>query len=197
MRNKFFSIIFAVVILSASVFAGTPQTQQGAKALYFGFNGLSELSVNNTYIGGQYLFADNLAVFGDLSLGFKTTKENKGAEDITDNNIGFNLGISYYLFQKGTVAMYLSPQFGFSSGNYEDENTKIKTTNNKFDVGVSFGVEWWAFDNISFAVSTLVGFKSTKTTVKNDNNNLETESTSTKIGMLGSSAGTIYILYYF
>lgn len=195
MKIKFFSLIFGVIMLTATVFAGTPQTQQGAKSLFFGFNGLSNLSVDNTYLGCQYLFADKMGVWADLSLGFKTEKPTETAKDVKDNAIGFDIGFMYYAFQKGPIAVYLSPQFGISNATAEDENSQYKKTTNYFHAGVSIGTEWWAFENISFGVSTYLGFESNKVTTEVSNS--ESESTSSNIGILGSSSGNIWISFYF
>lgn len=195
MKMKLVNLLLVLVILSTTAFAGTPLTKQGSKSLFFNFNGLSNLSVDNTSLGGQYIFADNMAIWADISLGFKTSKASETAKDVKDNAIGFDIGFLYYVFEKGPVAMYISPQFGFSTAKNEDDNTKITNTSNYFDAGVSFGVEWWAFDNVSFGASTFLGFEST--TDKTENGDVETEATSSNIGILGSSTGTIFIAFHF
>lgn len=195
MKFKLISLIIGVLMLNLTSFAGTPQTQQGSKAMFFGFNGLSELSVNNSYLGGQYLFADRMGIWAKIGFGFQTSKENETAKDVKNNTVAFDIGLMYYAFQKGPVAMFLSPGFGYSTETAEDENTKYKKTSNIFDGGVEIGVEWWAFENVSFGACTYLCFESTQTTT--ETNGVETEATETNFGILGSKTGSLWVTFYF
>lgn len=194
MKN-YFTLVLAIVVLIATnaLFAAEPQTKEGSKSLYFGLNGLDDLGVNNSVLGGQYLFQDNMG--GWFEIGFNTTnhKPSENATEVKYNSIGIDVGFIYYAFQKGPVAMYLSPQLGYSTGTDEQANSEI--TSKAFYGGVSLGAEWWAFENVSFSASVLIGYSNLKVT--REINNVSTEETTNNFGILGSTNSKFLINFYF
>ena len=198
--SKFFAIAFAAIIMTAAASAGEPQTMEGSKCLFFGFSGLSTLSVDNSTIGVQYLFADRQGIWADLSFGFGTSKPSENADETKTTAIGFDIGYIWYIFQKGPVACYLSPQFGImtDSKKYKVSSNDVTESNMSFAVGVSLGAEWWFADNVSLATSAFLGFTSTTNTVEVGSN--KTEGTNTQIGISsgeGTGGATLTLSFYF
>ena len=168
-----FSIVF---FLTQSLFsAEVPQVQQGAKSVFWGFNGLSDLSVQNSVIGGQYNIADRIGIFATLGLdmfGNSETPDGGKEKDLTStSNIQFSVGAKLYLFKNDPVSFFVAPTIGISSNSFE--NVAIETNNNisesTFEVGIGVGAEWWFTTNVSFSASTSLGLKSySKTTEVGD-----------------------------
>ena len=77
MKKKFIILIvlLSMVILTLPLTAGKPQTAAGSKSVFFGFNGLSNLSVEDSWIGFQYLFADKMGLWGSISLTMLTDRK--------------------------------------------------------------------------------------------------------------------------
>lgn len=200
MKINFLSIFALIFVLTFSSYSAEPLTGKGNKCLLFGFNGLSDLSVNNSHLAVQYQFADKMGIWADVNFNSGKIKPTEQGEEYSTNQYGFTIGYIYYAFQKGSVAMYLSPQIGYSGSSTEtaaDRTDKITTDVSDITAAVSVGVEWWAFENISFGVSTHFGFESSKTTNKSKISPQETEATNSFFGIISKDAGKISIAFYF
>mgnify|MGYP000935039327 CR=1 FL=1 len=189
--------IIAFLAIVGTLTAAEPQTKAGSKSIFWGLNGLSDLSVNNSFLGIQYLFADKMGVWGQLNLSMISEKPNSDADGVSTNNIGLSAGFIYYVFQKGPVGLYLSPQVGFYSNSEEDKDasTTHKDSESILYLGVSIGAEWWFTDNVSLIATSLIGFGSTTTTVERGSS--KTESTSTVIGIIPQASAKFEICFYF
>jgi len=186
-------LVFLFNIGTMNIFAAEPQTQKGSKALFFVLNGLSDLSVNNSSIGFQYLFQDKLGFLVELGFNSKNFKPYENAEEEKYNTYGVAAGLIYYAYQKGPVAFYLSPELGFSYGSQEKNNTKVTYTS--FYGGISVAAEWWAFENVSFGATSFIGFQTEKE--KNEAGSVSTEATTNSFGILGSQSANLFINFYF
>ncbi|MDT3738368.1 MAG: outer membrane beta-barrel protein [Candidatus Kapabacteria bacterium] len=184
---------FAVVFSASNVYGAEPQTQKGAKSLFFGLGGLNELSFDNTTVGAQYNISDNMGIWCDLGFQSNTSKANENATEVKGSMVEFNVGVLFYVFQKGPVAAYFSPQIGIGTGGSETGN--VKHSKSEFTGGVSIGAEWWAFDGVSLTASTLIGF--TSTTITDENGSNKTEATSSQIGFLGAANSKFLVSFYF
>lgn len=195
--KKLLALLFAFVVFFATtnLFAAEPQTKQDSKALFFGLNGLSNLGVDDGYLGLQYLFQDNMGVWGSLGFNTKTYKPYENADEDSYTNLEFGVGLIYYAFQKGPVAAWVSPELGIGIGSADTKSTKI--TDNSFWAGVSLGAEWWAFDGVSLSASVFLGYENlTTTTEAKSVPNSEIKSKENKFGILPGQ-GKFQILFYF
>lgn len=195
---KKLSLFICLITLSLTSFAAEPQTQQGSKGLFFGFNGLSELSVNNTRLGGFYYLGSDMFLWADVGFNIINQKPYKTGDEYASNNIGFEVGLDYLVFKKGSVGLFIGPDIGFTTSSSESEGTRsaTKTTkSNSFYAGIGIGAEWWFTDNISIHPYTFIGFESIKTT--DEDGSTKIESTSSYFGIQGSQAANLYIMFYF
>ncbi len=194
--KKYFTLVlvFVVFFATSTLFAAEPQTKAGSKSLYFGLNGLSNLGVDNSVLGGQYLFQDDMGIWLELGFNSSNYKPDEKATEQKLSSFGLDVGFIYYAFQKGPVAMYFSPQLGFSSGTNEN-GANNKVTTSSFTGGVSLGAEWWAFENVSLSASVLIGYSNS--TVKTEISSGSTEETTNNFGILGSSNSRFLLSFYF
>ena len=194
--SKVFIVTFTV-LFAVSLYAAEPQTKAGSKSMYWGLNGLSELSFDNSSLGIQYLFADKMGIWVDLDLSMISDKATSDADGISTSNFGLSAGFIYYLFQKGPVALYGSPQVGFSTSSVENKDaaTTHIDSKTKLHLGVSVGVEWWFTDNVSLTVTTLLGFVSE--TNKVERGSSTSEATTSTIGIMPNGSGKFLISFYF
>lgn len=198
--KKLLSVFMLTAVLglfSVNTFAAEPPLHAGSKSLFFTFNGLSELSIDDYSIGGQYLFANRMGVWGDIGFGFKSVKPNKDAEESTGSRIGLNAGFIMYPFQKGPVACYVSPQLGIYMTGAETPqgSSKIKDNTTELFIGVSIGGEWWFAENISLSCSGYLGFTSMNVTREEGASKME--ASSSEFGILGSPHGGKFILSFY
>lgn len=195
MRTKLFGLVVGLIMLTVGAFSAVPQTQQGSKCMYYGFSGLSNLSVDDSYLGGTYFFADRLGVWAEIGFNFQTDKPVKTGDEFKTSKLGFDIGLTYYLFQKGPIGIAIGPEFGFFSTSKDTINTDTKIKTSEFFAGIGIAAEWWVCDNISLSVTSFIGFDSYKTTKEYKSES--TEATDSKIGILGSQNGKVYINFYF
>lgn len=188
--------VLAVLILSSLATAGTPQTQKGAASLYFPFNGLSTLTYDNTYFGGQYFVINKVAL--GVGFGFKSERDRADKDDDPeiDRTIEIDGGIYYYPIQKGSVALYVAPVAGLElSSSYLK---KVRDCNYQtLWGGLSIGAEWWVFDQVSLSASMWFGLEYYWGTEKNLVLDTKDEPRNLKLGIIGNSADCVYISYYF
>ena len=200
MKKKFIILIvlLSMVILTLPLTAGKPQTAAGSKSVFFGFNGLSNLSVEDSWIGFQYLFADKMGLWGSISLTMLTEKPSQATNDNIKNDFEFDVGFIYYLFEKGPVACWVSPSIGlgFGSTEFEEEDMPLtKISSNLFYAGVSIGAEWFFTDNVSISADTFLGFQQTGRTTEIQN--FKTEYSKTEFGFITGAGASLVLLFYF
>jgi hypothetical protein len=159
-----FSIVF---FLTQSLYsAEVPQVQEGAKSVFWGFNGLADLSVNNSVIGGQYNIADRIGIFATLGLDMfsnNRTPNGEKKEDLTSSSdFNFSIGAKLYLFKNDPVSFFVAPTISIMSYSFENVASPTKHIDSKseFGVGIGVGAEWWFTTNVSFSASTTLGLVS-------------------------------------
>ena len=189
-------VVFCVVvilILASLATAGTPTTQKGSAAMWFNFNGLSDMSYQNSAIGLNYLFKDKTGA--GIALNFSHDSEDDGIEEKEKTTtLGMDLYLIHYTFQKGPVALYLAPGVGFNFTTYKDKDFgDIHTNSTYMWLGGSVGVEWWIFDQVSLSASNWVGLE---IDLLNDKEN-DDKMTDVYLGILGSSTANIVLAFYF
>ncbi len=186
-------ICLAVIFSAANLNGAEPQTKQGSKSLYFGLGGFNDFGFDNTSLGGQYNFQDNMAVWCELGFQSNSDKANETAQEVKNDMFLFSAGFLYYAFQKGPIAVYFSPQFGVGFGS--SENGPAKESTNEFSGGISVGAEWWAFDGVSLTATTFIGYSTTKTT--SEDGNSKEEGTSNQLGIIGAANSKFLVSFYF
>ena len=163
--------IFTVTMLLLTISFGvraqddyTIRSKQGASALLFTLNGLSDLGAGN-YMGGAGIstfMSDNLAL--RLGLGFGTntlTKNNPADEETTTTSFSFSPGARYNLFNNTNVALYAGGQAMIGIGQVKntaagaDVSTVSTTT---LGAGLFAGAEWFAWKNLSLSLEYGLGF---------------------------------------
>jgi len=211
-------LVLCVAVQLSMAEDSKPMTKVGDKALLFTLGGLGNLSAGN-YQGGlgfQYYFANKLAL--RAALGFTmsdvTVKDNvvppaTPGPDQKTSTMGFPIavGIRYNLAQSNAVVAYTGGQVSFSTTsttvdnpNHSTTTTKNKTTSTVFGVGVFFGVEWFAWNNISIGGEYQLGFSSTsgKTEVTTNGTTSSFDAPSTTNFNLGSvNAANLTVSVYF
>jgi len=191
---KFYIMITLLALtVSSKAFGSEPKTKDGSKSIYFSLKGLDEIGFDNSTFGAQYIFKDYWGIWGEIGLNSETSKANESAQEQTMSKYNIAAGILNYAFQNGSVAAYYSPQFGIALGGNEAGSTKVSSTD--ITIGVSIGVEWWMFDNVSLAASTLFGYVSS--VEKTEQGSIISEATRSKFGILGNSNSKFLISFYF
>lgn len=187
--------VFVVLFATMNLSAAEPQTKEGSMNLFFGLNGLSDLGVDNSYLGFQYLFQDNMGGWASIGFNSKNYKPSENAEEEKYTKIFFDIGFIYYAFQKGPVAMWISPEVGLGIGT--DDISSSKITDKSFWGGVDLGVEWWAFENISLSASVFIGYENQTVKTEYKNSPLpEVEETTNTFGIIGDE-GKFTVSFYF
>lgn len=199
--KRFFGIIATISILMLSTnasYSAEPQVQAGSKSIFWNFHGLSDLGVENSSVGMQYLFADRIGAWGEIKLGtfnYKADADDDDGEATTDFALAG--GAIFYLFKNDPVALFVSPLFWLESSSYEDKDASSTYIDSEmtFSVGASIGAEWWFAKNVSFSAETYLGLVSTSMTRERGDN----ESNSSVFG-IGTNTGygsNFSISFYF
>lgn len=139
----------------------------------------------------------NKAALG-LGIGFNTERDKADNDDdpAITRSISGDGAIYYYPIQKGAVAMYVAPEGGLELST--DYLKSVKDCSYyTLRGGLSLGVEWWVFDQVSLAASTWFGLQYQWGTEKDKILDTTDEPRNLKFGMAGSSADCIYISFYF
>ena len=194
--------ICIMLLASQSLFAGEPRTQEGDKAIFWGFHGLSNLSVDNSSIGAQYNIANRIGVFAALGLASESESakpDGQNSKDISSETmIMLELGAKIYLFRNEPVAMFVSPVISIATGSEEDKSSSTKhiDSGTLFGIGVGAGAEWWFAKNVSLSAATYLMFNSlTETTERGTRKD---ELSKTFFGTKGSNLGSsLTVSFYF
>lgn len=192
--KKFFTLVLVVLVCTSYLFSAEPHTREGSKSLFFDFRGLSELSIDNSVVGFQYLFADKMGVWADLGFSSTNYKPHQDATEQKMSTLVFDVGFIYYAFQKGPIAFYVSPTIGIETGS-DEPSSSTKTTTNIFYGGIGIGAEWWAFEGVSIGVYSFLGYFTQKTTSETASS--KTESTKNIFGIIGDHSSSLFIAFHF
>ena len=179
--------VLLFVSFAFSVRANEPQTQKGSKTIYVSLNSLTDLSFDDTYLGGIYFFEDRQGI--DLEIGFLSNTNDVGGVETKTSSLYLSAGYINYVYQKGPVALYLIPYFAINTGSNDANNSET----NGFEIALGIGAEWWAFENVSLSADVSIGYSSQ--TQKNTAINSEVKTTS--LGFLSSGSGRFYLSFYF
>jgi hypothetical protein len=172
------------------------QTKEGTQGIFVGLSGLSDLKFDDGVFGYQYMFADRAGIWADISIKGTSEEPYKDADKITHTDIGIDAGYINYLFQKGSIGVYVSPQLGFSVGSSEEYPEAVKTTTSSSSIyfGCSIGAEWWFADGVSLTSSFLLGYSMSSKKVEAGAST--TESKFNEFGFL-SNGGKFLLAFYF
>ncbi|MDH3252164.1 MAG: PorT family protein [Ignavibacteria bacterium] len=196
--HKFLSLALALC-LAANLQAADPKpmTRSGDKALLFTFNGLSLLGASSFAggVGFKFYIARDLAA--RVGVGFdlaKQTFKNPAPAPLPANTLSeskysttlFTIapGITYNIATSNSVVAYVGAQVLFITTSTSQDGTlgplpdntpsftaqqEVKITSTSIGAAALLGVEWFAWDNISFGAEYAFGFLSAtgKTEVTN------------------------------
>lgn len=224
---KRLGVLLVVVLVSCGVvFAAEPKpvTYSGAKALMFDLGGLADLAAGN-YGGGlgfKYYIAPDLAL--RMSLGFNTstvTTKNlvtplpvtqMGESKLTHTDLTLGPAITYNFAKVSTVAAYVGGMFFFTwskdrrEGNSAglgvgfDNGEAYRSSSTTVGFAGLLGVEWWAWENISFSAEYRLGYN-------HQTSEVESSTTATSItidgpttngfGLGSANSGALTLSVYF
>jgi len=201
-----------------------PIQKSGSTALMFDLGGLAALSAGN-YQGGlgvKYYISNGVAVRAGIGFGMSSTTTKNTADPIpttqqsesklSSTTFSIAPGIQYNFATAAAVVAYVGAQVSFTSS-----NSKRTGNANSFGVGFSkdheyteststfggaafVGVEWFPWDNISFAGEYRFSFSSTTGTTESKNATTSTKvdapsSTAFGIGSGNSAALTLCVFF--
>lgn len=184
--------IMVMLILASLASAGEPTIQKGSAGLWYGFNGLSTMSYDDSWFGAQYFIKDKTGA----GVGFyfsKSVEDDNDDEPEKTSVIGMEAYLIHYPFQRGSVALFVAPNVGFGYSGLKDEDDSYDYKATSLWLGGSLGVEWWLFDNVSLSFSNWLGIQ--KDFNKDDINDIKTSNT--YFGILGSSSCSALLSFYF
>jgi hypothetical protein len=190
-------LLMTAFLTYQTVEAAEPSTQAGSKSLYFGLNGLSELSVDASTLGVQYLFVKRMGIWTEINLSLKTSS-NQGT-DVKTQGAGIGVGFIVYPIQKGPVALYATPMLGFNYL-YSDatgSQSYSNVTTNSLYIGIGIGAEWWFYDGMSLSVSTFLGYDRASSTYENNSNKTSWDGLDENIGFTSSNQTKFLLSFYF
>ncbi len=206
-----------------------PMTKQGDAALLFSLGGLSNLSAGNFEggLGLKYYLLRNVAL--RVGLGFSSASQTfknpavgplpptvLGESKYTSTTFSIAPGVTYNFATSNSVVAYVGGQVyfamtsreqdGTTSGNIPNPNPgytsgqKIKISTTDIGVGALVGVEWFAWENVSFGAEYAFGFLSNpgKTEVTAGGTTASTDApTLTTITLTSINSGELTLSVYF
>ncbi|MBI1804827.1 MAG: hypothetical protein HY033_13810 [Ignavibacteriae bacterium] len=173
-------ILFALVLTTSIMFAGTPMTSQGDKALTFTINGLGNFGVSGVPAvsapglgtlygaGGKYFVSQDMAfrtivAFNNYST---TVKTGSGDDKNSTTWIGIAPGLEWHMAAAGAVSPYwgLMADFGWAKNTHTPPTgSETSSSGTSFGAAALLGAEWYAFDGVSFNAEYQFGFSTTST----------------------------------
>ena len=174
--------LLALVLTTSIMFAGTPMTSQGDKALSFTINGLGSFDVSGVNsasvpgygtlygVGGKYFISQDMAFRAVVSFNNSSTTT-KSTDPVGDNKstytaIGFAPGLEWHMAAAGAVSPYwgLMANFGWAKNAYTPAGgTESNSSGTTFGAAALLGAEWYAWDGVSFNAEYQLGFNSSST----------------------------------
>lgn len=201
-----------------------PVQKAGSTALMFDLGGLANLSAGN-YQGGvgfKYYISNGFAVRAAVGFGMTSTTTKNPADPVPTTqesesklsgmNFSIAPGIQYNVATSAAVVAYVGAQISYTMGS----QTRTGNANN-FNVGFSkdheykeststfggaafVGVEWFAWDNISFAGEYRFSFSTTsgKAETKNATTSESSDApSSTSFGLGSANSANLTLCVYF
>ncbi|MBS3999207.1 MAG: hypothetical protein KGZ71_01850 [Desulfobulbaceae bacterium] len=197
--NRILGLILVLCVVFAStqaLQAGEPQTKEGTKALFWGFNGLSDLSIDNSTIGFLYNISDGVGLWGALGLNIGSSKIDDN-DHLSTTGVDFAVGAKLNMFQTEPVAMFISPMVTIGTSSTEDKSASSTFIDSEMTLGIgaAIGAEWWFANNVSFSASTFLGFVTETMTEERGEN--KDEHTKTNIGTMANYGAHFTLSFYF
>ena len=172
--------LLALVLMTSIVFAGTPMTSQGDKALTFSINGLGNFGVSGLSTasvsgygtlygaGGKYFVSQDMAFRGVVSFNSNstTTKTQAGDNKSSTTSFGFAPGLEWHMAAAGAVSPYwgIMANFGMVKNTQTPAGgTETSQSGTVFGADLMMGAEWYAWDGVSFNAEYQLGFSTTST----------------------------------
>jgi hypothetical protein len=225
--KRLVAVLLVVALVCGTVIAAEtakPITKAGGKALMFDLGGLANLSASN-YQGGlgfKYYISNGFAVRAGLGFGNSSETTKNPATTVPANQLSeskftsmsFTIapGIQYDLVTANAVVAYVGAQVSFTSSNQErtgnnagmgvgfTQGSSYKTSASIFGAAAFVGVEWFPWENISFAGEYRFGFSSSsgKTESSSTAASASQDSPSTTaFGIASANAGSLTLAVYF
>jgi opacity protein-like surface antigen len=207
--KQLFLVLIALAIIANLAFAGDdsiPKSKSGDKAVLFTLSGLSNLGAASYMggLGGKYYISDGNAIRASLGFGTSTTTTKPpagspaGAVDQKSSSSAFIIAPAFLhnINANGPVLAYIGGEFAYimTSTTVENPgfvaNNKNHSSTTGFGVAGIFGVEWFAWNNISLSAEYVLAYTSssgtTETTVGGTTTTVDNPSTTTfAIGQTG------------
>ena len=201
-----------------------PIQKAGSTALMFDLGGLANLSAGN-YQGGvgfKYYISNGFAVRAAVGFGMTSTTTKNPADPIPTTqeseskysamNFTIAPGIQYNVATSAAVVAYVGAQISYTMGSQTREGNannfnvgfskdhEYKESTSTFGGAAFVGVEWFAWDNISFAGEYRFNFSTTsgKAESKNATTSESTDApSSTAFGLSSGNAANLTLCVYF
>lgn len=226
MRTMLVVVLVLAMSVGTAVAADNakPISRAGSTALMFDLGGLAALAAGNYQslgLGAKYYIANGFAVRVGLGFGSTSTTTKNPADPLPTTQLGeskfssttFSIapGIQYNLAQSNAVVAYVGAQISFTTGSQErtgnannfnvgfSKDHKYTESTSTFGGAAFVGVEWFAWDNISFAGEYRFNFSSTsgKATSKNATTSTDVDAPSTTALGIGSGNAAALTLSVF
>jgi|GEM_PF-777382 len=227
--KRMVAVLLVLALVCGTVLAAEtakPITKAGSKALMFDLGGLANLSAGN-YEGGlgfKYYISNGFAVRVGLGFGMssETTKNPSTVTPLPANQLSeselsgmtFTIapGVQYNLVATNAVVAYVGGQVSFTSSNQErtgnnagmgvgfTQGSSYKTSSSIFGAAAFVGVEWFAWENISFAGEYRFGFSSSSGKTESNSTNASASQdapSSTSFGLGSANSANLTLAVYF
>ena len=172
--------LLALVLTTSIMFAGTPMTSSGDKALTFTINGLGTFGVNSVPAvsaaglgtlygaGGKLFVSQDMAFRAVVSFNNNSTtvKTGQGDDKNSTTSIGFAPGLEWHMAAAGAVSPYwgLMADFGWAKNTHTPPTgSETSSSGTSFGAAAFMGAEWYAWDGVSFNAEYQLGFNTTST----------------------------------
>jgi len=227
--KRLVAVLLVLALACGTVLAADtakPITKAGSKALMFDLGGLANLSAGN-YEGGlgfKFYISNGFAVRAGLGFGTssETTKNPSTvvplpATQLSESKLSsmsFTIapGIQYDLVTTNAVVAYVGAQVSFTSSNQErtgnnagmgvgfTQGNSYKTSSSIFGAAAFIGVEWFPWENISFAGEYRFGFASSSGKTESSSTTASASQdapSSTAIGINSANGANLTLAVYF
>lgn len=219
-------VVLALTVACGTALAADnvkPMQKAGATALMFDLGGLANLSAGN-YQGGvglKYYFSNGVAVRASVGFGMTSTTTKNPADPVpttqeseskyTAMNFSIAPGIQYNVATSNSVVGYVGAQVSYTMASQKREGNasgfgvgyskdhEYKESTSTFGAAAFVGVEWFPWDNISFAAEYRFNFSTTsgKAEFKNATTSGDSDApSSTSFGLSSGNAANLTLCVY-